>query len=76
MPWRDELLKLANRYYDEAHVLEKRAVEREVNDARSTSATVMWAQADCYHEIYSELCSLVSRLDPRPGAPEGPAKPW
>lgn len=75
--WREELLRLADRYYDEGHKTENRAIELEATpDSESAPVVALWARADHYREVYGELCALVARLDPRPGAPEGPAKPW
>jgi hypothetical protein len=70
--WRDEILGMANRYYDEGHAAERRAVE----EGTDRASLEWWAKAECCRQFYSELCSLVSMVDPRPGAPEAPARPW
>jgi hypothetical protein len=70
--WRTELLRLANRYYDEGHTSERRAVEA----GEDRVSLEWWTRAECCRQFYGDLCSLVGRVDPKPGAPEAPARPW
>lgn len=77
--WRKEVLTLANSYYDIGHDFETKAAT-EPDTAKSSAVAayrcVLWTKADCYRNAYHDLCALVRRVDPRPGAPEAPAKPW
>jgi hypothetical protein len=66
------LLGLAERYYIDGHNLENRAVE--LATTYPAQVRELWAQVECYQQIYSDLCALGGRLNPQPGA--GPSKPW
>lgn len=58
--WRTGVLELAERYYRQGHADEDASI---------------WNSADAYRNVYMDLCQLIERVDPRPGA-ASPAKPW
>lgn len=72
--WREEIMQLANRYYDAGHVTERRASE--LGRDAAAKAAVLFAQADVYQQVYADLCGLVAQVDPRPGGGGAPARPW
>jgi hypothetical protein len=70
--WHDEVLQLADRYHSDGHNLENRAVALSATDP--AQARELWAQVECYQQIYNDLCALAGRLNPQPGA--GLGRPW
>lgn len=72
--WREAVMNLAYRYYEEGHTADRDAAA--CGSTQGGPSTDAWVVADCHRGIYSDLCALVARLDPRPGAPEAPARPW
>lgn len=70
--WRAAVRSLANDYYDLGHSLESRAIE-EMGIVKSDELRV---RAEHYQQVYSELCALIDRVDPRPGSASGTARPW
>lgn len=70
--WRAAVRSLATDYYDLGHHIERGAT-KETDHTRSSE---LWAQAECYQQIYNELCALIDRVDPRPGGAGGTARPW
>lgn len=59
--WRTELLALADQFYEQGHLAE---------------SIGEWQRAEVYRDAYADLCGIVDRVDPRPGAASGSAKPW
>lgn len=56
-----EVLALADQFYEQGHLAE---------------GIGEWAKAEVYRDAYADLCGIVDRVDPRPGAASGSAKPW
>jgi len=66
--WRDAMIELADLCYRLGHEEEARASDIHL--------TVPQAKAEVYAFIYGELCQVVNRVDPRPGASAGFGRMW
>lgn len=70
--WQEEIRRVADDYYDDGHIFEKLANEMSNTELRN----VLYVKADLCRQIYGDLCALINKANPQPGAPEDIAKIW